>query len=473
MIEQLLQMSPYRTRFPVRNSLPSVQASIIRTLVEYQHNSSYITMAMESGAVGSNTAKAETDASIVSDQISQSDVPSPNNATTIDPTPISTTPKTLAVATRYCAQNFVRRATGGDIPRNLLKSFESQLSRFKIWAGYLGVFTPGKGSADYRLRHDAETKDILISMLVRLAEKVQSRTDQEPVLVDHNHERLSLGAIEASSLSSASSSSSLVLDSDHDSEAGKVSHVDEDELHQPVLREIEAIISRLYRFSTIIRKPTHDNEKERVQRYINEQLGNLDLSELDTHVRWQLKRPFGLCPKLNETSPLFERLVDGALYRRKKILYHAAHQEKLEYGIEETFSAPNSQSKTKSMLPMTEKNELPIGGDSKTPRDQKAVTFIETTASIARKTPLSTFGKSVVLTGVTMSQQARRQHLDIPPIPATIGPSMSEIKCPYCSHLITEELGKVDSIQNNRWRLASTNVYQYCRTDFIRIGAMF
>jgi hypothetical protein len=415
-------------------------------------------MATESSAVGSNTTEAETDTSIVCDH--QSDVLSPDNVTTNHPIPTSTTPKTLVAATRYCAQQFLRRTTGGDIPRNLLKSFETQLGRFKIWAGYLGVFTPGKGSADYRLRHDTETKDVLISMLARLAEKVQSLADQESVSKDHSHDKSPLSAIEASSLSSASSSSSLVLDSDQDSEVGKASHVDENELRQPLLREIEAIISRLYRFSSIIRKPTHDSEKERVRRYINEQLGDLDLSELETHVRWQLNRPFGLCPKLKKTSPLFERLVDGALYRRKKILYHAAHQAKLEHGVEETFSRPESQPKTKSSFPMTEMNELPTGGDSKTPRTQKAVTFIETTASTARKTPLSTFGKSVVLTGVTMSQQARRQHLDIPPIPVTLGPGISEIRCPYCSHLITEELGKVDSMQNSRWRFVYTNVYQ-------------
>jgi hypothetical protein len=144
------------------------------------------------------------------------------------------------------------------------------------------------------------------------------------------------------------------------------------------------------------------------------------------------------------------------IYRRKKMLYHASHQDKLEQGTDEWFSPRNPQSVLDTISPVTGKAEMAeqgkLGTRNKGKNSKKAVTFVETTASVAKKTPLSAYGKSAVLTGVTMSQAARRGQLDIPPIPRPLGPQLSEIKCPYCSHLITEELGKVDEMQNYRWR---------------------
>jgi hypothetical protein len=87
----------------------------------------------------------------------------------------------------------------------------------------------------------------------------------------------------------------------------------------------------------------------------------------------------------------------------------------------------------------------------------RAVTFIETTASTMKKILISSFGKSVVLIGVTMSQAGRRQRLDIPPIPQPTGANIKEIECPYCHHLVTEELGKDDKLRTSRWKYVTVH----------------
>ena len=128
---------------------------------------------------------------------------------------------------------------------------------------------------------------------------------------------------------------SLVLDSEADSETEEDVKSEEFQTWHPLLKDIENIISRLYRFSALIRKPVSSNEKERVHRYIEREQAKLDLSELESHVCWQLQRQ---CPRLTVSSVLAKRLIAAALYRRKKILYRGSHQQKLEHGIEGWFS---------------------------------------------------------------------------------------------------------------------------------------
>jgi hypothetical protein len=148
----------------------------------------------------------------------------------------------------------------------------------------------------------------------------------------------------------------------------------------------------------------------------------------------------------------FERLVEGVLYRRKRTLYHASHQRKLQHGTEPVFSPPMVDRVLKMFDNITsfEEQQRQHKTVIQSEPSKKAVTCIETTASTAIKMPLSTYGKYVVLTGITMSQAGRRQALDIPPTPRPLGTNVEEIKCPYCSHLITEELGKNNKMRSTR-----------------------
>lgn len=369
----------------------------------------------------------------------------PNNET------IHSTPtKSIAETAQLCAQAFILSITSTRLSLPCFTNLEQQLERYKIWTGYLGVFAAGKGSADHRLRHDLATSEIIISMLNRLAVRLRAFGDHQGIQEEES-KPISVMAT-TSDASSSGSSSCLVLSSENDSDSVDASDSNTKDDRNPKLVEIDEIISRLYRISSIIRRPAPNSESQRVVKFIQDEASDLDLSDLDGHVRWQLQQR---CPRLLEGSSLHDRLVKGVLYRRKRILYHASHERKLQHGTEHAFSPkapPKAQDTAKNGTALDEQElnqqRIPLHARQAT----KAVTFIETTASTAKKTPLSTYGKSVVLTGVTMSQAGRRQHLDIPPIPQPFFPGTKDIKCPYCSHLITEELGKDDKLRSTRWR---------------------
>ena len=370
------------------------------------------------------------------------------SASTISMNPsTSEAPKSVSRAARYCAQQLVRQSLIKDYPKNLKADFETQLSRFKIWIGDLGVSAVGSASADYRLRNDPDIKDVLISLLTRLSEKVQQFVDA-PRALGRIDEGLKADNTEKESASPASSSSSLVLDSEADSETEEDVKSEEFQTRHPLLKDIEDIISRLYRFSTLIRKPVSSNEKERVHRYIEREQAKLDLSELESHVRWQLQRQ---CPRLTVSSVLANRLVAAVLYRRKKILYRGSHQQKLEHGIEGWFSQQNPQSVEGGLSPVAPSGDV-HGTRKNQKRPEMAVTFVETEASAIKRAPISTYAKSAVLSGITMSAVARRKDLDIPPIPQSLGPGLQEVKCPYCSQIITSELDGISKMREHRWR---------------------
>ena len=361
----------------------------------------------------------------------------------------SETPKPVSRAARYCAQQFVRQSLIRDYPKNLKADFETQLSRFKIWIGDLGVSAVGSGSADYRLRNDPDIKDVLISLLTRLSEKVQEFVD-DPRAFGRVDEGFKAENTEKESASPTSSSSSLFLNSEAGFGTGEDVKSEEVQTRHP-LKDIEDIISRLYRFSTLIRKPASSNEKERVHRYIQRDQAKLDLSELESHVRWQLQRQ---CPRLTVSSVLANRLVTAVLYQRKKILYRGSHQQKLEHEIEGWFSQQNPQSVEEGLsliVPVAPSGDV-YGTKKNQKRPEIAMNFVEMDASAIKRAPISTYAKPAVLSGITMSAAAWQQDLDIPPIPQSLGPGLQEVKCPYCSQIITSELDGISKMREHRWR---------------------
>lgn len=178
----------------------------------------------------------------------------------------------------------------------------------------------------------------------------------------------------------------------------------------------------------------------------------MDLVAPENHVRWQLQMRF---PRLQADFALHQRLVNGILHRRKRILYHSSHQRKLQHGLEDALPSFDAYAEhpTENSAMALESDELE---QSTVPANRgpakMAVTFIESTASTVKKVPRSACERSVIFPGVTMSQTGRRQALDIPQIPRPSTFSTQEIVCPYCSHLITNDLGKEYKLRTSRWR---------------------
>jgi hypothetical protein len=122
---------------------------------------------------------------------------------------------------------------------------------------------------------------------------------------------------EAEISDSGSPIASLVIEEETDSEGESGEAEAQEATHQDVLGEIQQIITRLYRITSIIRRPGAGpkNERERVLRYVQNQEPPIDLSELKLHIEWQLSRLRGNTRHrgLLPGSPLYNTVVDAAL----------------------------------------------------------------------------------------------------------------------------------------------------------------
>ncbi|KAL8732799.1 MAG: hypothetical protein Q9181_003826 [Wetmoreana brouardii] len=258
--------------------------------------------------------------------------------------------------------------------------FENQLGRFKIWAGSIGVFAAGKASTDFRLRNDESFKQAIDGF-------------STPVIVEETKD----DQTSESADSSEGSEGSLVLSIGGESSATTV----ESEIpshHVPLLQDIDSIISKLYRFSAIIRKPTSLQENIKVVKYIDKVGDRLDVTEFDSHVRWQIS--FRLPDASNE---IIDRLANAVVFRRQKLSYRERHQKKLSQGLESAFQA-------EVLLPKSQRHRSATNAQP------------DVRASLA--------GGS----NITKSAVARRDHLDVPPPQKS--EDTREAICPYCFEIV-------------------------------------
>lgn len=92
-------------------------------------------------------------------------------------TPVTSNP--IAAATNTCAQKLLSKIASEDLSASVSTDLKTQLSRFKIWGGYLGVYIAGQSSTDHRLQDDSNTSAVIISMLTRLTQKIEVLVDQQ------------------------------------------------------------------------------------------------------------------------------------------------------------------------------------------------------------------------------------------------------------------------------------------------------
>ncbi|KAL2800835.1 hypothetical protein BJX66DRAFT_290287, partial [Aspergillus keveii] len=74
---------------------------------------------------------------------------------------------------RDCAQLFACSDILQQESKALIAGLEAQKSRFKVWAGDLGVFANERASADFRLRNDPIPRGLLKGLLTHLAKKLR------------------------------------------------------------------------------------------------------------------------------------------------------------------------------------------------------------------------------------------------------------------------------------------------------------
>ncbi|KAL8658449.1 MAG: hypothetical protein Q9226_000981 [Calogaya cf. arnoldii] len=326
---------------------------------------------------------------------------------------------------RQCIALFGRSCNDRMLSTRAKEDIQNQLGRFKIWAGTIGVFAAGKASADARLRNDEDVKEILIDLLLRLRRAIDALL--KPVILEEPNEELTSDEED----SSDDSGESLILSIGDESDTTSVQSKILDH-HNAVLRDIDNVISRLYRLSALIRKPTSTRENARVANYIEKGEDSSEMTDYETHVRWQVR--FRL-PDASEE--IVDRLVRAVIFRRRKLDYRKRHQQKLSQGVESAFGTEALL----STMPLSPRNKGthaqhrsgPLLRSPATVRSSSnTVTLSATEASTVNRRALASYPKSMAGgSSITRSAVAR---LDVPPPPNPA--DTAEAICPYCFEVV-------------------------------------
>ncbi|MCJ1471355.1 hypothetical protein MMC07_010003, partial [Pseudocyphellaria aurata] len=347
---------------------------------------------------------------------------------------MSSASATIVESARLCAQSFVQIQSTPSRDRWSQREFEDQLDRFKIWTGSLGVFAADTASLDFRLKDDQDIKDVLIHMITSLREQVEQLARPSPLPTVLEEENEIEPKSSGSSVSSTASSWKLSSDSDSAKNIGNVPP----DLHRRSsgLSQITDIVNRLYRLSTVIRKPISQSEHARVAQYIEKTKHDIDFEGFESYVKWKIQK---WCP--DTTAELINRLSGAVVYKRKKLLYRKRHQEKLNEGTKDSFIARDP----KSIYPDSNKLQVPDTGSlQKVPereREQRSQAFSTTNVSSIDKqavhAAVHAYERSAAQSGITKSAVARLQQLVVPPPPKL--KAGREAKCPYCFKFLKED----------------------------------
>ncbi|KAF2182859.1 hypothetical protein K469DRAFT_690585 [Zopfia rhizophila CBS 207.26] len=351
-------------------------------------------------------------------------------------------PTTILEVARNVATVFTRGRTSSIHPQ-LRSDLENHLGRFKIWAGNLGIFAPGNASADHRLRDDQDVKDVIIQMLDRLRQSIKQAIDP-PILEEDEDDQPNDEDSEGSE-----SSMAISLDRDSDGEANTEAEETSDpsDISRQALADVDDILTRLYRLSAIIRKPTSSNENVKVAKFIAKEDETPESEEYKASVSWQIRF------RHPDISPaILERLIATVVFRRKKLQYRERHKEKLSQGIEHSDPAnvlvPTNMQRATLLKTAHRRTSSPLLAQKATSVKSSSQTlqFSATDASSVDRLKFASYPKSVALSGLTKSAVARREQLDVPRPPVPGSDQSKEAICPYCFHVVDKE-----EMRHARW----------------------
>lgn len=325
--------------------------------------------------------------------------------------------------------------------------FETLRTRFNIWAGSVGAFAPGNASVDYRLRDDKDIADVVCHLLSRLHENLAAAIN--PPLLEEAEEDSEQGD-ESSDESDSGSGFSLSLDEDSDGHLE--TQADGGEKSVGSFAPANAIIDRLYRLSSVLRKSVSTSENARVRNFIAKTRQNTEgdlepdyFESFKSSIQWLVKVRFPNSPEY-----LVERFSTTILFRRAKLLYRKRHHEKLAQvatalAIERSsfgVSAEESDAFLEGTIYVASdlQREIEPQNDSQIPAASPRSVLSDTIASSVDRQRFAKYATSVSMASVTPSAMARGHHLDVPSPPAIADPGLQETICPYCFRPITKEI---------------------------------
>ncbi|KAF7955168.1 uncharacterized protein EAE97_000427 [Botrytis byssoidea] len=254
-------------------------------------------------------------------------------------------------------------------------------------------------------------------MLDRLRQSTKQAMDP-PVILEEEAGEESEKDYNSDSSSEDSMAISLDNESDARSETDDLPSLHSVDVVARALNTIKDTITRLYRLSTIIKKPSSANENVKVADFIAKNEASAELVEFQISLE-----------------------------------YRERHKEKLKQGVERSFASD-------LVPPLIPKNTVirPAGAQHRgTPiRRQQAnsargsistMQYSATEASSVNRLKFASYPKSVAISGITRSAVARREQLDVPAPPSKSEGEVKEAVCPYCFRIVDKE----DMIQA-RWK---------------------
>jgi hypothetical protein len=256
-----------------------------------------------------------------------------------------------------------------------------------------------------------------------------------------------LGKIQARRTSSITSSSSSSSTESRTSEQSEDEHRVQSTV-MDILDEVTAIISRLQRVSTAIRKALRRRRNEKILNSELEDPGHIALyKHLEDRTTWILSNWF---PQSDENTR--QKLLAAILLRQKRFLYMKSRRAKpsiLEVSSMNppqaiNTSIPNQPTQPKQGLP---KSDLVIVA----PEPEAEQVESRTAPTMATGT---TFNEKLFsMDDPRPARSVRSQNQDKVldwPLPPKIPPGSSEYECPYCFDLLTK-----DELAGELWRFVT------------------
>jgi len=378
----------------------------------------------------------------------------------------------LLILGRECAQLFVKAAENANADRTAL---ENSTSRFKVWAGNIGIFASGRAGADWRFRDDEDSRDLLKSMLEKLKRQLENivarGSSQEPetsssLLVASYTTDDGTVSRRSESRDSSSVESFVELDTEFDD-------IDYNSEEDSIAGQgINKVIDMLYRFAKSVKKSRIETERSRVMSFKAKHIDPEEDQEFETFIRWLINRRL---PNLSST--LNERLIGVALYRRWRLLYNQRHSEKERADMETWFVKRNAKpvlgeyaEGRQIFLSPELTRKAPFIVIEQPPLAEKEMQFAPmstTEASVGKKLAVHSL-KSAVTSVMTQSAVGRRNELDIPHLPKISVEKSEETICPYCCDILDKKVIGSRKANEELWRFVlpykmlviSTNISQ-------------
>ncbi len=348
----------------------------------------------------------------------------------------------LVVLGRQCAQLLLQAGKISQATSTTHVQLENIQAKFKLWAEVIGLFATGHAGIDHRFRDDAESRDVLSSMLLKLKstlEDVVTASSSSPEKIFRSNDDMeSLKEDDKPPTEPSSPESSIDQDTFSD-----MSHEDDHLASSPITR-IEEIITFLYRFLNVVKKADSKTDTAKVVAFKAKHANADDDADFETFIRWSIEREIP-----NSSAVSKQRLINAVVQTRWRILYKQRHHQKLSENVDDWFVDRHPDSVLGLTAGPKDENAaspqrfntptLTIQTEIQTKRLRFAP-MSNTEASSVNRLVVPTMPKSSALSVITQSAVGRRSHLDVPPPPKAETGGFPTRLCPYCCMNIGSEI---------------------------------